>query len=106
MFNTGSCLAALNRNEESVLAYDALLAKFGHQTDSHFALYVVKALMNKAYRLNALSRNDDAIATYETVIARFGSSKDPETMPYIDSVKSFLSERQAVLDAREQTARA
>ena len=106
MFNTGSCLAALNRNEESVLAYDALIAKFDNQTDSHFALYVVKALMNKAYRLNALSRNDEAIATYETVIARFGSSKDPETMPYIDSVKSFLTERQAVLDAREQTARA
>ncbi len=102
MFNTGTTLAALDRNEEAVTAYNALIEKFKQPINAEFQLYVVKALMNKAYRLNTLLRNDEAIATYETVIARFASNKDPETVPYIDSVKSFLTERQAVLDAREQ----
>lgn len=102
MFNTGTTLAALDRNEEAVTAYNELIGKFDNPIDAKLQLYVVKAMMNKAYRLNSLQRNDEAIATYETVIARFGSSKDPETLPYIDSVKSFLTEHQAVLDARKQ----
>ena len=58
--------------------------------------------MNKAYRLNTLLKNDEAIATYEALVTRFGSSEDPETVPYVDSVKSFLAERKAVLNASEQ----
>ena len=102
MFNTGTTLAALDRNEEAVTAYDALIKKFDKAKHAQFHLYVVKAMMNKAYRLNTLLKNAEAIATYETVVERFGSSQDPEMARYVDSVKSFLTERQAVLNAREQ----
>jgi tetratricopeptide (TPR) repeat protein len=100
MFNTGTTLAALDRNEEAVTAYHALIEKFDEHIDAKLQLYVVKAMMNKAYRLNTLLRNDEAIASYETVIAKFGTTQDPETVPYIDSVKSFLDEHSAVLEAR------
>jgi tetratricopeptide (TPR) repeat protein len=104
MFNTGTTLAALDRSEESVIAYNVLIKKFEQHIDPKFQLYVVKAMMNKAYRLNALLKNDEAIATYEAVIAGYGASQDPETMPHLNSVKSFLSERRAVLDARVQSS--
>jgi tetratricopeptide (TPR) repeat protein len=104
MFNTGTTLAALDRSEESVIAYDALIKKFQRHVDPTFQLYVVKAMMNKAYRLNALLKNDDAIAAYEAVIADYGTSQDPETVAHLNSVKSFLAERRAVLDARAQSS--
>ena len=104
MFNTGTTLAALDRSEESVNAYDVLIEKLKHHIDPTLQLYVVKAMMNKAYRLNALLKNDEAIATYEAVIADYGTSQDPETVDHLNSVKSFLAERRAVLDARAKSS--
>jgi tetratricopeptide (TPR) repeat protein len=93
MFNTGTTLTALDRSEESVIAYDALIKKFQRHVDPTFQLY----------RLNALLKNDEAIATYEAVIADYGTSQDPETVSHLNSVKSFLAERRAVLDARAKS---
>ena len=104
MFNTGTTLAALDRSEESVNAYDVLIEKLKHHIDPTFQLYVVKAMMNKAYRLNALLKNDEAIATYEAVITGYGTSQDPEAVSHLNSVKSFLAERRAVLDARAKSS--
>ncbi len=102
MFNAGTSLANLGRNEEAVTAYDALIKRFNRRANLFFVIYVVKAMMNKAYRLNTLLRNEEAVTTYVTVVARFGAIKDPTIQALVDSVKAFLTERQAVLNAREQ----
>lgn len=100
MFNRATTLGILNRNEEAVSAYDKLIEKFDVDAYSQFSIYIVKAMMNKAYRLNTLLKNDEAIATYQTVVNRFGSTDDGEMRPLVDSVKSFLAQRNAALEAR------
>ncbi len=106
MYNKSTVLSKLERNEESVAAYSALIKRYAETNESRAALIVAQAMRNKAYRLNALGRADESIATYEAMVAQFGESTDPEISETTSPVKAFLAERQAVLDAREQAARA
>ncbi len=106
MYNKGTALSKLERNEEAVAAYSALIKRYSETAESVPALIVAQAMRNKAYRLNVLGRSDESIATYEVMIEHFGASTNPDINAAIAPVKSFLAERQAVLDARKQTARA
>jgi tetratricopeptide (TPR) repeat protein len=101
MFNMGNTLAGLERNEEAVAAYELLIKKLRQDNDSRLEIYLVKAFMNKAYRLNILMKNDESIATYKTLVTQYETNKDPEILSHIITVKSFLAERQAALNARQ-----
>jgi tetratricopeptide (TPR) repeat protein len=103
MYNKGTALSKLERNEEAVEAYSKLIDRYSDIDESVPALIVSQAMRNKAYRLNVLGRSDESIATYEAMILQFGTSTAPEIEATVNPVKAFLAEREAVLDAREQS---
>jgi tetratricopeptide (TPR) repeat protein len=105
MYNKGTALSKLERNEEAVAAYSKLIERYSDIDASVPALIVSQAMRNKAYRLNVLGRSDESIATYEAMIVQFGTNTDPEIEAAVNPVKAFLAERQAVLDASEQSTR-
>jgi tetratricopeptide (TPR) repeat protein len=107
MYNKGTVLGTQERHGEAIAAYDALIKRFGHNA-SEPALDVIalKAMRNKAYRLNVLGKGDASIAVFEDIMQQFGARKSPEIQAHVAPVKAFLAERQAVLDARQQATRA
>lgn len=77
MFSIAYALGQLNRNEQSIAAYDELLDRFGSSEVPALQESVAMALFNKGVRLGQLDQSENAIAVYDDVIARFGSSEVP-----------------------------
>lgn len=74
MFNIAYALGKLDRSEQSIAAYDALVDRFGSNSQPALQEQVAKALFNKGIRLGKLGRPADEISVYDDIVARFGRS--------------------------------
>lgn len=76
LFNKGVTLGQLNRSEEAIATYNALITQFGPATELALREQVAKAMLNKGYPLGQLNRSEEAIATYDALITQFGTAED------------------------------
>ncbi len=74
MFYKGVTLDQLNRNEEAIAVYDAIITQFGTAEELDIREPVAKAMVNKGFRLDQLNRNEEAIVIYDAVITQFGTA--------------------------------
>lgn len=58
MLNQGYCLGQLNRNEEAIATYDALITQFGSATELAFREQVADAMTNKGFLLLCMAKNN------------------------------------------------
>ena len=70
----GLTAGQLDRREESVGAYDEVIARFGASDDPSIQEQVAKASVNKGAALGQLGRRDEAFLAFDDTIARFGAS--------------------------------
>jgi tetratricopeptide (TPR) repeat protein len=87
LFNKGSHLGSLGRNEEAIAAYDDLLARFGNATELPLLKQVAMGLFNKGVTLFTLGHDEEAIAAYDDLLARFGSATE---LPLLEEVAIAL----------------
>lgn len=76
MFNKGTTLDQLNRNEEAIAIYDAVIAEFGTSETLNLREQVASAMINKGCLLERLNRGEDAITVFEKVINEFGNEEE------------------------------
>ncbi len=76
LFNKGYCLSKLNRSEEAIATYEALITKFEPATELALREPVAKAMFNKGITLDQLNRSEEAITSYDALITQFGTAKE------------------------------
>lgn len=72
LYNSGVVLNELDRAEESIATYDALIARYGHALDAALLEPVSRAVFAKGATLSELGRSEEAIAAYDELIASKG----------------------------------
>lgn len=77
LLNQGFTLNALERSDEAIAVYDALLARFADSTEPEIRESLAKALLNKGATLHAWGRSEEAIAIYDALLARFADATEP-----------------------------
>ena len=65
LYNKGLSLGRLERREDAIAAYDALVGRFGDATEAVIREQVAKALQEKRATFELLERDEEAIATLE-----------------------------------------
>ncbi|MGH9901161.1 MAG: tetratricopeptide repeat protein, partial [Pyrinomonadaceae bacterium] len=71
----GSMLAALNRKDEALTAYDEVVRRFGDSAHPGLTTeQVAKALLYKGMTLAALNRHAEAVENYDEVVSRYGDA--------------------------------
>ena len=90
----GSTLSQLNRKEEAIRVYDALVARFGTREEPVLAEQVAISLFNKGNTLVELDRKEEAIKVYDELVARFGSR---EELPVLEAVGRALVNKGGIL---------
>jgi tetratricopeptide (TPR) repeat protein len=73
MLNKGVTLGELNRGEEAVAVYNALISRFS--TTAELQKPVLMAMFNKGFRLSLMNRKEEAVAAYNAVISKFGTAE-------------------------------
>ena len=76
MNRKGVALSYLNRQEDSIKAFDACIQKFGNETDTIIKQQVAWAMCRKGNALDDLKRYDDAIKAYDACIEKFSNETD------------------------------
>ena len=76
MFNKGIALGQLNRNEDAVATYEAIINEFGTAEELELRATVARSMFNKGVRLRKLNRNEEEIAAYDKVITEFDNTKE------------------------------
>ena len=64
MRNKGVALSSLERYDDAIKAYDALLQKFSNETDTEIKQQVAEAMNNKGVALAKLKREEDVIKAF------------------------------------------
>ena len=72
-----TCFGRLDRCDDSIAAYDEVVARFGGAPESDVRIQVAEALFSKGCSFDALGQSEKAIAAYDEVVARFGSGQEP-----------------------------
>ncbi|MBQ5773595.1 MAG: tetratricopeptide repeat protein, partial [Acetobacter sp.] len=83
----GLALSYLNRKEDAIKAYDALIQKFSNETDTAIKQNVAWAMKNKGVALSNLKRYDDAIKAYDACIQKFSNETDIEIQKIIKEAR-------------------
>jgi len=94
LYNRGSALGLLKRDEEELQSYDELLRRFGDTTELAVHEWLAKALFNKGIILGQLDRREEEIQAYDEVVRRFGDAKEP---PLQEVVATALFNKGATL---------
>jgi tetratricopeptide (TPR) repeat protein len=76
LFNKGVALGQLNRSEEAIAAYNALITLFGTAEELTLREQVAKAMNNKGVTLGKLNCREEAIATYNALITQFEAATE------------------------------
>jgi tetratricopeptide (TPR) repeat protein len=76
MVNKGVTLGQLNRTEEEIATYDALITQFDTAEELALREQVAKAMNNKSITLGQLNRTEEEIATHDALITQFGSATE------------------------------
>jgi hypothetical protein len=76
LFNKGNRLAALNRNEDAIAAYDDVVRRSGEAMESTLRELIAMTLVNKSFRLRALCLPEDEMAVCDDVVRRFGDATE------------------------------
>ena len=66
----------MNRSEEAIAVYDALLERFKDSDELALQERVAKALVNKGATLGQLNRSEEAIAVYDALLEQFKDSDE------------------------------
>ena len=95
LFKTTAALHVQNRAEDTVVACDEVVRRFGDSEILTVLKWVAKALANKGAALGALNRPQDALEACDEVVRRFGKSEAPDLL---DSVaKAFVNKGAALV---------
>jgi len=70
-------LDQLDRSDEEIQTYDALIRRFGQASEPALQEQLAKALFNKGITLGQLNRSDEEIQTYDALLAGFGQAAEP-----------------------------
>ena len=76
MVDKGITLGQLNRSEESIVVFDAVVTRFGDREEAAPAEQVAQAMVNKGFTLGQLSRSEKEIGVCDAVVTRFGDRKE------------------------------
>jgi len=112
MFRKGFALGQLDRNEEAIDVYQAVIDTFGEEERDEIRLQVAMATFNKGVRLGRLDRHEDALDACQAVIDAFGEENSDEirlqvakamlnkgaTFGQLDRHEDALDACQAVID--------
>jgi tetratricopeptide (TPR) repeat protein len=74
--NRGVALGSLNRSEEEMAVYDAVVARLGDAAEPVLREGVARTLFNKGVTLGNLNRSEEAIAVYDAIVARFDDAPE------------------------------
>ena len=96
LVNRGRALAALNRTQEALEAYDEVIRRFGESEIPAIRERVARAHANRGIALDALNRPQDALKSYDEVVRRFGKSDIPAIL---ESVATALLKKGAAFEA-------
>ncbi len=77
MVNKGLTLSALNRPEEEIVVYEAIIERFGDTQDSRVREQLAKAMFNRAVTLGQVGRPEEEIAAYDQLVARLAGAVEP-----------------------------
>ena len=77
MLNRAVVLDQLDRHEDELAAYDALIARFKDATEPDLRERVAHALFNRGVTLGQVQRPEEALAAYDDLITRFKDSSEP-----------------------------
>jgi outer membrane protein assembly factor BamD (BamD/ComL family) len=87
MFNKGITLGQMNRPEEAIVVYDALISQFQSSEHPPVQEQVAKAMVNKGVSLGIANKKQEAIQMCNKVIERFGGSSEPQITEIIQNAK-------------------
>jgi tetratricopeptide (TPR) repeat protein len=71
LLNKGVMLSRLRRNEEAIVVYDALIAKYEADPAAALRELVANALMSKGNSVGDLKRMVESVAVYDSLIAKY-----------------------------------
>lgn len=93
---------ALNKEEEEIQLYDELAQRFGNDTSPAVRELVVRALVNKGFKLGKFDRSEDAIQVYDDLLQKFGRDTSPAVREQV--VKALINKgvRLGKLDRGEE----
>lgn len=69
--------------EDELRVCNEFMLKFGHETDSSFALPLCRTILDRGRVLGQLDRPGHEQAAYDALILRFGNSTDPSLWAYV-----------------------
>lgn len=74
--NRGVCLQLLDRDEDALTVYSAVVGRFPEPVDPVLREQVVKAMVNRCATLGALGRRRDAVEAVDAALARLDGLED------------------------------
>ena len=75
--NKAAKLRALGRNEEAIMTYDDIVARFKTATEPTVQALMVGALLAKGNVLGTMGRNAEALQAYDDIVALFKTAAKP-----------------------------
>ena len=97
LFETTAALSAQSRPEDTLVACDGVVRRFGESEIPDVLVWVAKAIVNKGVLLSGMNQPQAALAAYDEVVHRFGQSDTPV---FLEPVARALVFKGAVLDER------
>lgn len=74
--NRGVCLQLLDRDDEALTVYSAIVGRFPEPSDPVLREQVVKAMVNRCATLEVLGRRREAVAAVDAVLAYLEAADD------------------------------
>jgi tetratricopeptide (TPR) repeat protein len=106
LFLKGLILGQLDRLEEEIAEYDALLERFKDSDELALQEQVAKALVNKGFRLGQLNRLEEAIAVYDVLFERFKDNDEAVIQRHIVAALCNKAELVLVVNGKDQSVKA
>jgi tetratricopeptide (TPR) repeat protein len=76
MYNKGVALGRIEKPQEALAVYDAMIARFGEAPDLTLRESVAKAMLSKGMTLGRIEKPQEALAVYDALIARYGEAPE------------------------------
>ena len=77
LFNKGMALDILNRTDEALESYNALVQRFGSGAEPDIRENVANALFHSGILLGREGQQEEAVEAYNNLFHRFGSDENP-----------------------------
>lgn len=110
--NKGTRLAALDRNDEAMAAYNEVIRRFGEATELSLREQAAKALINLGNTFGILTRGNEAINSFDEVVRRFGEAPElslrelvAKALRYKGLALGTLNRRDEAIDVYDEVVR-